>query len=89
MYNGNYQRNGICGEGFFSCFIDWKDGKEGGKGFLATFGEHTKNKINTTNCRIVDLDNPKCSWRGDNFGADIEDFLKSQTDDFYKFITEC
>lgn len=95
LYNGNYQRNGVCGEGFYSCLIDWKDGKDKGQGFLATFTVHfnendipLKDRIKTTTCRVIDLNNLQLSWRGDNFGVAIEDFLKSKTDDFYEYITK-
>ena len=93
MYKGNYQRNGVCGEGFYSCLIDWKDGKEGGRGFLATFTVHFngdeepfKDRIKTTTCRIVNLNNLQNDWRGDNFGVAIEDFLRSKTSNFYEYI---
>jgi len=86
-----YQRNGICGEGFYAATVqNLADTK--GK-FLITFApKGGKDEIDTPSCRCVMLegrDNPfyEC-WSGDNISIDLArvlNELKEKFDTYSKF----
>ena len=83
VYNRNFQRNGIDGSPFYSCFIDWVDGKIEGKEFLMTFEVREdiktgKEYVDVPLCRVVDIKNPLFSWRGDEFGRALTSFFKEK-----------
>ena len=87
MYSGNYQRNGIQGQGFYSALINFKDGKYSGKGFLITFTADDSYEVNPNNCRVVDLNNLKQSWRGDSFAYSLREFfIRNNVTDVYSYL---
>ena len=91
LTKGNYQRNGVAGEGFFSAIMEWKeDGeKKHHKNFLTTFQTYPDNTVDWETCRVIDLDNLQKSWRGDNFANDLSRFFtQNKITDIYKYIKE-
>lgn len=75
----HYQRNGICGIGFYSMVFEWKDRSEysQGKDFIATFETDENDKeVKIESCRVIDPKNHIASWRGDNFGIGINEVLQ-------------
>jgi hypothetical protein len=69
-----YQRNGISGEPFYHCAYENEDGQ-----FLATFeSDENDTLINTTNCRVVCLDNLDEAWRGDRIANELQQELQIQ-----------
>lgn len=87
LTKGNYQRNGVAGEGFFSALMEWKENgiKKHFKNFLITFTEGNEAH---SNCRVVDLNNPEESWRGDEFAYALNRFFAgAKITDIYKYIT--
>lgn len=75
LNNLNYQRNGVCGNPFYSCIITVVE-NEGT--FLATF-ELNNQIFNLYSCRIVQLENPMGKWRGDEFGYDLIHYFNDAT----------
>ena len=74
----DYQRNGICGIGFYTMVFDWKDRSDEstGKDFIATFEtDEDDNQVKIESCRVIDSSNPLSGFRGDNFGLAIEEYL--------------
>ena len=73
----SYQRNGICGNGFFQVLFDLRGDGETTYGLIATFetnddeGEK-KETINGTNCRVVEPLDFECHWRGDEIADTLE-----------------
>lgn len=78
-----FQRNGVSGEPFYHLFFSGRGDGEQIKNGLATFNvleieepnEGYRNKVEYNTCRVVDLDNPALSWRGDNLAYDINNAL--------------
>ena len=91
LTRGNYQRNGIAGEGFFSALMEWKEEgmRKHFRDFLVTFQEYKESaSINWETCRVVDLNNPEDSWRGDHFATDLTEFFTlNKIIDIYEYIT--
>lgn len=69
-FHANYQRNGICGEGFFS--FHWYDAEEK-QNFIATCHEwkHAEGVQNAGCYAVVSIDDPRACWRGDWFIDDL------------------
>lgn len=69
-FHANYQRNGVCGEGFHS--FHWYDA-ELEQNFIATCHEWKENgKIYNAGCyAVVSVDDPRTCWRGDYFIDDL------------------
>lgn len=73
----SYQRNGICGYGFFTALIHLKeDGLD--LDLLATFEakEEPKEKVIQERTRVVNPKDITSGWRGDNIGGDIQNKLE-------------
>jgi hypothetical protein len=65
-----FQRNGVHGNGFYHCFFS---NSKSHKNMLATFETETIESENVeivdkVNCRVVNLDAPELTYRGDEFG---------------------
>ena len=73
-----YQRNGVSGTPFYTLQFDWEDSTgESGKDFLMTFEtDETDEEIKIDSCRVINLEDPFTSWRGDRFGSAVESKLK-------------
>ena len=70
--NLTYHRNGIGGTGFFSLRYDWKDYSGIERRMLATIERNGEDDgFDYTSCRVMDIDNPDTSWRGDSESARI------------------
>lgn len=81
IYSGNYQRNGISGNGFFSCFFDWACDGETGNNFLITFepaDDESSEFVKIESVRVIGLKNPTLSWRGDEFGYALNWMFKRE-----------
>src|SRR4030067_14727 len=89
VYNGNYQRNGVSGEGFFSAMIDFKEDKTANKGFLITFTvDEITQAPDRYNCRVIDPQNPRRAWRWDVFADELNYFFKQKTTDIYGYLND-
>ena len=66
VHQVDYHRNGISGIGFYSVRYDWADYDGVPRRMLATIEappEHLS--WDDTTCRVIDIDEPETSWRGD------------------------
>lgn len=91
----NYQRNGVCGEGFFVAVTKNISDTKGV--FLTTFSTvDDVDQIDPTTCRVIMLEGRKnphyqC-WRGDRISTDIANLLnelkeKHNVNDWYDLHT--
>lgn len=80
----NYQRNGICGNPFYTAtFNKLNDGLKGN--FVATFEtDENDKKVDGNSCRVIDIDKPFSAWRGDRIASEIQDVLKDGS--FYDLL---
>jgi len=66
VHQVDYHRNGISGIGFYSVSYDWADYDGVERRMLATIEappEHLS--WDKTTVRVIDIDEPQTSWRGD------------------------
>lgn len=73
----NFQRNGICGDPFWSAIVI--DPAQDARGrFLATWATKGDDgdEVEVESCRFVQLDAPQLSWRGDRMGEDLKRYLE-------------
>ena len=94
MVNLTYHRNGVSGKGFYSTIISWEEKydntKEICENMLVTFETDSDDKeINTETCRVVSLDSPLESWRGDNIADALQKFFnESKAKNIYDYMLE-
>ena len=72
VHQVDYHRNGISGIGFYSVRYDWADYDGVERRMLATIEappEHLS--WDHTSCRVIDIDEPETSWRGDQLAPKI------------------
>ena len=69
VHQVDFHRNGISGQGFYSVRYDWADYDGVERRMLATIPDAMDNW--TTECRVIDIDEPETSWRGDSLAPRI------------------
>jgi len=72
VHQVDYHRNGISGIGFYSVRYDWADYDGVERRMLATLEapqEHLS--WDHTTVRVIDIDEPQTSWRGDSLAPKI------------------
>tara|TARA_R100001510_G_scaffold49931_1_gene48577 strand:+ start:1378 stop:1800 length:423 start_codon:yes stop_codon:yes gene_type:complete len=74
VHQVDYHRNGIGGHGFYSVRYDWADYDGVERRMLATIPDSTDNW--TTECRVIDIDEPETSWRGDSLAPKIINMIE-------------
>lgn len=66
----SYQRNGISGEGFFSCRVHLP--APIAQTLFVTIGyDEDGERLDPSNCRVVDPFDLTSHWRGDQFGDEL------------------
>ena len=68
----SYHRNGISGIGFYSVRYDWADYDGVERRMLATIESPPEHlSWDHTRVRVIDIDEPQTSWRGDQLAPKI------------------
>lgn len=78
----NFQRNGICGRPFYSCFVNVSDTPNY---LLVSFETKNSITVDVESCRVIDPFHPLESWRGDDIGEALQNRFKEdllQKEDF-------
>jgi len=70
VHQVDYHRNGISGIGFYSVSYDWADYDGVERRMLATVEMNPDHYWDRERVRVIDIDEPETSWRGDRM-ADI------------------
>jgi|TARA_R100001082_G_scaffold105363_1_gene77398 hypothetical protein len=90
VHQVDYHRNGISGIGFYSVRYDWADydgierrmlatitaEKESVKDELGWYQGKNKNYYDISECRVIDIDDPSISWRGDSLAPKIINMIE-------------
>ena len=75
VHQVDYHRNGISGIGFYSVRYDWADYDGIERRMLATIevddSEDFDELLPVVSCRVLDIDEPETSWRGDSLAPKI------------------
>lgn len=75
-----YQRNGVCGMGFYVVRFEWKD--EDGQTRRMVGHVYPEDEKRPEYYGVVDIDNPTECWRGDHFvdamQVEIDAFVAKQ-----------
>ena len=75
VHQVDYHRNGISGIGFYSVRYDWADYDGVERRMLATIevnnSEDFDELLPVASCRVLDIDEPETSWRGDQLAPKI------------------
>jgi len=72
VHQVDYHRNGIGGRGFYSVSYDWADYDGVERRMLATITPNNNvSGYDEYSCRVLDIDEPHTSWRGDNLAHKI------------------
>ena len=83
----DYHRNGIGGNGFHVVIFDWNEPNYEEKNMCAFLFEET-GSIAVTQIDMLKDHNIEFahgnSWRGDHFESDIREFIKKETDKYWK-----
>ena len=77
VHDVTYHRNGISGIGFYSVRYDWADYDGVERRMLATITPNSDiGGYNETSCRVIDIDEPQESWRGDSLAPKIVNMIE-------------
>jgi len=75
VHQVDFHRNGISGKGFYSVRYDWADYDGVERRMLATIevddSEDFDELLPVASCRVLDIDEPETSWRGDSLAPKI------------------
>ena len=72
VHQVDYHRNGISGIGFYSVRYDWADYDGVERRMLATIEAPPQHlSWDHTRVRVIDIDEPETSWRGDQLAPKI------------------
>jgi len=72
VHDITYHRNGISGIGFYSVRYDWADYDGVERRMLATIENPPEHlSWDHTRVRVIDIDEPQTSWRGDQLAPKI------------------
>jgi hypothetical protein len=85
IHSINYQRNGVCGIGFYVVRFDWRDDGDGGDGALRRMighvhpaCDHDGNETRPEYYGVTDIDEPTECWRGDHFIDRLHDAIRAR-----------
>ena len=90
VHQVDFHRNGISGIGFYSVRYDWADydgierrmlatitaEQESVKDELGWYQGKNKNYYDISECRVIDIDDPSISWRGDSLAPKIINMIE-------------
>jgi len=71
VHDITYHRNGISGIGFYSVRYDWADYDGIERRMLATVEINPDHYWDRERVRVIDIDEPQTSWRGDSLADNI------------------
>jgi len=77
VHQVDFHRNGISGIGFYSVRYDWADYDGIERRMLASITPNNDiGGYDETSCRVIDIDEPETSWRGDSLAPKIINMIE-------------
>ncbi len=70
----HYQRNGVAGQSFFTCYYTDNSHPDFKGQMIATFAtaDGDESKIDRRSCRVINTDQPLMKYRGDEIADDLQ-----------------
>ena len=77
VHDVTYHRNGISGIGFYSVYYVWADYDGVERRMLASITPNSDiGGYDEASCRVIDIDEPETSWRGDSLAPKIINMIE-------------